>query len=71
LATNEDFRLDNPPEDGVAMKTQGEIEAAICEGVSPHFSPQCGFAIAESALGRRSCLAGPMKDKVAAGSRLR
>jgi uncharacterized protein YbcI len=36
LATNEDFRLNNPPADGVAMKTQGEIEAAICEGVS-HF----------------------------------
>ena len=34
LATNEDFRLNNPPEDGVAVKTQGEIEAAICEGVS-------------------------------------
>ena len=28
--------MNNPPEDGVAMKTQGEIEAAICEGVS-HF----------------------------------
>ena len=26
--------MNNPPEDGVAMKTQGEIEAAICEGVS-------------------------------------
>jgi len=34
LATNEDFRLNNPSEDGVAMRTQGEIEAAICEGVS-------------------------------------
>ena len=34
LSINEDFRLNNPPEDGVAMKTQGEIEAAICEGVS-------------------------------------
>ena len=34
LSINEDFRLNNPPEGGVAMKTQGEIEAAICEGVS-------------------------------------
>ena len=34
LSINEDFRLNDPPEDGVAMKTQGEIEAAICEGVS-------------------------------------
>ena len=34
LSVNEDFCLNNPPEDGVAMKTQGEIEAAICEGVS-------------------------------------
>ena len=34
LSINEDFRLNNPPEDGVAMKTQREIEAAICEGVS-------------------------------------
>jgi uncharacterized protein YbcI len=34
LAPNEEFRLNNPPADGVALKTQGEIEAAICEGVS-------------------------------------
>jgi len=34
LVNQEDFRLNNPPEDGVAMKTLGEIEAAICEGVS-------------------------------------
>ena len=33
-STNEDFRLSIPPIGGVAMKTQGEIEAAICEGVS-------------------------------------
>ena len=32
--TNEDFRLAIPPSEGNAMKTQGEIEAAICEGVS-------------------------------------
>ena len=35
LSTNEDFRVSIPPvEGGVGMKTQGEIEAAICEGVS-------------------------------------
>ncbi len=34
LSTNEDFRLNTPPAGGDAMKTQGEIEAAICEGVS-------------------------------------
>ena len=34
LASDEDFRLNNPPADGVAMRTQGEIEAAVCEGVS-------------------------------------
>jgi uncharacterized protein YbcI len=33
-STNEDFRLNIPTADGVSMKTQGEIEAAICEGVS-------------------------------------
>ncbi len=33
-STNEDCRLNIPPVDGVAMRTQGEIEAAICEGVS-------------------------------------
>ena len=34
-STNEDFRLSIPPVEGVvAMKTLGEIEAAICEGVS-------------------------------------
>ncbi len=32
--TKEDFRLNTPPISGVSMKTQGEIEAAICEGVS-------------------------------------
>ena len=31
---NEDFRLSNPQSRGGVMKTQGEIEAAICEGVS-------------------------------------
>ena len=33
-ATNEDFRLSIPSFGGGDMKTQGEIEAAICEGVS-------------------------------------
>ena len=34
-STNEDFRLSITPFEGsVAMKTQGEIEAAICEGVT-------------------------------------
>lgn len=33
-ATNEDFRVTIPPKGGGDMKTQGEIEAAICEGVS-------------------------------------
>ncbi len=33
-STNEAFRLNIPPVEGLAMKTQGEIEAAICEGVS-------------------------------------
>jgi uncharacterized protein YbcI len=33
-STNEAFRPNNPPVEGVDMKTQGEIEAAICEGVS-------------------------------------
>ena len=33
-STNEDFRLSLPPAGGGDMKTQGEIEAAICEGVS-------------------------------------
>ena len=33
-STNEDFRLTIPPDDVCAMKTRGEIEAAICEGVS-------------------------------------
>ncbi len=31
---NEDFRLSLPPAGGGDVKTQGEIEAAICEGVS-------------------------------------
>lgn len=30
---NKEYRLNNPPTDGVSMRTQGEIEAAICEGV--------------------------------------
>ena len=33
-STNENFRLPIPPVGGIDMKTQGEIEAAICEGVS-------------------------------------
>jgi uncharacterized protein YbcI len=33
-STNEDFRSRIPPAEGVEMKTHGEIEAAICEGVS-------------------------------------
>ena len=33
-STNEDFRLTTHCSGGVAMKTQGEIEAAICEGIS-------------------------------------
>ena len=33
-STNEDFRANIPPAGGGDMKTQGEIEAAICEGVS-------------------------------------
>ena len=33
-STNEDFRSNTPPIEGVTMRTQGEIEAAICEGVS-------------------------------------
>ena len=33
-STNDDFRLSIHPAGGDAMKTQGEIEAAICEGVS-------------------------------------
>ena len=32
--TKEDFHLNTPPISGASMKTQGEIEAAICEGVS-------------------------------------
>ena len=32
--TNKDFRLNDTPAGGVYMRTQGEIEAAICEGVS-------------------------------------
>jgi uncharacterized protein YbcI len=32
--TNGDFCLNTPPASGDIMKTQGEIEAAICEGVS-------------------------------------
>jgi len=31
---NKGFRLNIPPVEGVDMRTQGEIEAAICEGVS-------------------------------------
>jgi uncharacterized protein YbcI len=31
---NADFRSNTPTADGCAMKTQGEIEAAICDGVS-------------------------------------
>ena len=31
---NEDFRSNIPSAGGDAMKTQGEIEAAVCEGVS-------------------------------------
>src|SRR3990170_4533948 len=35
LLTNEDFRSSIPPVEGVdAMRTLGELEAAICEGVS-------------------------------------
>ena len=34
LVNNEDFRLNTLQPGGEAMKTQGEIEAAICEGVS-------------------------------------
>jgi uncharacterized protein YbcI len=33
-STNENFRLNIPLTRGSSMKTQGEIEAAICEGVS-------------------------------------
>jgi uncharacterized protein YbcI len=33
-STHENFRLAIPSTDGGNMKTQGEIEAAICEGVS-------------------------------------
>jgi uncharacterized protein YbcI len=33
-STHEDFRVDIGLVGGMAMKTQGEIEAAICEGVS-------------------------------------
>jgi uncharacterized protein YbcI len=33
-STNEDYRPDTPLVGGIVMKTQGEIEAAICEGVS-------------------------------------
>ena len=33
-SVNEDFRLSVPAIEGVTMKTHGEIEAAICEGVS-------------------------------------
>jgi uncharacterized protein YbcI len=33
-STNEDVRFSNPSTRGINMKSQGEIEAAICEGVS-------------------------------------
>ena len=33
-STNEDLHLNIPPTDGGSMRTQGEIEAAICEAVS-------------------------------------
>ena len=33
-SNNEDFRLNTTPIGDAAMRTQGEIEAAICEGVS-------------------------------------
>ena len=32
--TNENFRVTMPPAGGDDVKSQGEIEAAICEGVS-------------------------------------
>jgi uncharacterized protein YbcI len=34
LSTNEGFRLNVPPVGDPAMRTLGELEAAICEGVS-------------------------------------
>jgi uncharacterized protein YbcI len=33
-STNENYRVTIPSAGGIDMKTQGEIEAAICEGVS-------------------------------------